>query len=228
MTQHFLNNRKLSIAVGFGAMFSLAVLVAMAALMWTMGTIQGNLDNVIKTQFTKMHLIAEMRNAARARTLCLSNMLIVKDLFEQDEEYLKFNHNGDKFVRARLQLLQSNLSDVERAMIAQQGTLTGKTVPVQKQVVELIYAGEIEKAQRLLVEQAIPLQNQVMEQLSQLYDLQESASHQTILHTAQSYLAARRWIFISSTTAGLLAVIVVGLIIQRKRALHLLQHADPQ
>jgi len=198
-------------------MFSIVALVTMAALMWGVGAIQENLDEVINTHMTKMRLVVEMRDAARARTMCLSNMLIFEDPFEQDEEFLQFNHFGAKFVRARLQLLQSELTGTERAILAQQGKLTGETVPVQNQIVDLIYAGDMGSAQVLLSEQAIPLQNKVMDQLTELYNYQESASQQAISQTEQSYLTARTWILIFSALAGITGILVSTVIMRRNK-----------
>ncbi len=210
-------------------MFSIVALITMASLMWGVGTIQENLDEVVKTHLTKMRLVVEMRNAARARTMCLSNMLIYKDPFEQDEEYLRFNHYGALFARARLQLTQKEITHTERAILTQQGKLTGETVPVQNQIVDLIYAGAMDQAQTLLIEQAIPLQNKVMDQLTELYNYQEEASQQAISQTEHSYLSARQWIFIFSAIAGFIGIIVAIIILRRnkqaiaEREFHLLE-----
>ena len=57
-------------------MFSIVALLTMASLMWGLGSIQDDLDEIIGTHREKMRLVVEMRNAARARTMCLSNMIL--------------------------------------------------------------------------------------------------------------------------------------------------------
>ena len=217
MTNHCLNNKKLSVALGIGAMFSIVALVTMAALIWGMGTMQEKLDGAIKNNMSKMRLVVEMRDAARARTLSLSNMLLFKDPFEQDAEYMKFNHYASVFIQARLSLLQDNLSDEEQAILSLQGKASGMSVPVQHKVFDLIYAGEMEKARNLLIEKALPLQNEVMDQLIELYNYQEHASELAILQTKQQYLTTRRWIFVFSSSAGFIGIFVALIIMRRNK-----------
>ena len=212
-----LNSRKLSILIGFGAMFSIVALLTMASLMWGLGSIQDNLDEIIGTHRDKMRLVVEMRNAARARTMCLSNMILFEDPFDKDDQYLLFNKHGAAFVRARLSLLQSDLTQEEQDILEAQGKFSGQAVPVQNEVVDYIYADEMEKAHTLLANEAIPFQNQVMEELTNLYNYQEQASDLTIKQTESDYRATRLWIIIFSTAAGFIGILVALLIVRRNK-----------
>ncbi|WP_455200236.1 ATP-binding protein [Kaarinaea lacus] len=212
-----LNSRKLSILIGFGAMFSIVALLTMAALTWGLGSIQDDLDEIIGTHREKMRLVVEMRNAARARTMCLSNMILFDDPFDKDDQYLLFNKHGAAFVRARLRLLQSELSKEEKDILAAQGKYSGQAVPLQNQVVDYIYADEMEKAHALLTNEAIPFQNKVMEELTNLYNYQERASDFTIKQTEKNYRSTRLWIIVFSTTAGFIGILVALLIVRRNR-----------
>ena len=217
MTNHFFNNNKLNTALSFGAMFSIVALVTIAALVWGVGSIQADLEEVVKSHMVKMRLAVHMRDAARARTACLANMLLFKDPFDQDAEFIKFNHYGAEFANARISLTQDNLSPEEQAILDRQGKFTNEAVPTQNKIVDLIYAGDMQNAQSLLIEKAIPLQTSVMEQLIELYTYQERASQQAIAQTEQRFLTIRLWIFIFASAAGFLGILVAGLIWRRNK-----------
>ncbi|MCI0506670.1 MAG: MCP four helix bundle domain-containing protein [Gammaproteobacteria bacterium] len=203
-----LHSRNLSIVTGFGAMFSIVALLTMAALMWGLDAIQNDLNEIIGTHREKMRLVVEMRNAARARTMCLSNMILFHDPFDKDEQYLQFNKHGAAFANARLKLLQSNLSGEEKAILDTQGKYSGEAVPLQNEVADYIYADEIEKAHALLISEAIPLQDRVMEQLTNLYDFQEQAAELQVKQTEKNYHATRLWLTLFALMVGFIGIIV--------------------
>ena len=184
----FVTSKKLNALIGFGAMFAVTALLTMGSLMWGVGAIYNDLDTHVATHMEKMRLVVEMRNAARARTMCLSNMLLFSDPFDKDEEFLNFNKHAAHFIRARQTLLENNLSKDEQAILKQQGKLSGETVPIQNKIADLIYAGEDAEANILLTRKAIPLQNQVMDTLTKLYSYQEQATHNAFERTQNTYL----------------------------------------
>jgi signal transduction histidine kinase len=144
-------------------------------------------------------------------------MLLFADPFDKDEEFLKFNKHGARFIRARQSLLENHLSDEEIAILDRQGKLSGATVPVQNRIADLIYAEEEAEANELLTRKAIPLQNQVMDTLTDLYAYQEQATHSAFEKTESTYLSARYWIFIISGCAGLIGIFVSMKIITRNK-----------
>jgi signal transduction histidine kinase len=198
-------------------MFSIVALLTMASLMWGLGSIQDDLDEIIGTHRDKMRMVVEMRNAARARTMCLSNMILFEDPFDKDDQYMQFNKHGAVFVRARMGLQQHSLSNEEKAILDAQGKFSGKAVTLQNQVADFIYADEMDKAHALLINEAIPVQNQVMEQLTNLYNYQEKASDFTIKQAEKNYRDTRLWIIVFSTGAGFIGILVALFIVRRNK-----------
>lgn len=210
-----LDNRKLHFIVGFSAMFSVAALVTMASLMWGLGAIQGDLEDILGAHKEKMSLVVEMRSAARARTMCLSNMILFEDPFDKDEEYLDFNKYGAAFVRARLKLLERSLTNEEQNILKAQGDISGPAVTVQRQIVDMVYADDMEQAHELLTKQAIPLQELVMGQLTNLYDYQERSLENAIEQAEKNYTSTRKWVLIFSIVAGIVGSFIAMFIIWR-------------
>jgi len=216
-----MKNKTFGLAAGLGAMFSITALLTMSALLWGLGTIQENLDEIIGTHMKKMRLVVEMRNAARARTLSLANMLLLKDPFEQDDAFLLLNKYGANFATARITLLKGPLNEDERSILDAQAKVTGKAVATQNEVVDLIYAGEMEKARALLMNHAVPLQNKVMEQLTKLHDYQEHASSKAIREAEQSYRHTRLTVLAVSMSSGIIGIVVALMIIYRNQQISL-------
>ncbi len=212
-----LESRKLALLVGFGVVFSITALLSTATLMWGLGSIEDDLEKVLGVHNNKMRLVVTMRNAARTRTMRLSNMILFEDPFKKDEEFLLFNRHGAEFANARASLLEHDLTPVEIDILAEQAKFTGPAVDFQNQVVDLVVADEMEKALDMLTNKAIPLQDQVMEQLTRLYDYQETAMNMAIEKTQKNYQTIRTWILIVSLIACFMGVVAAMIISRRNR-----------
>ena len=194
------------LVLGLAAMLSITALFTMMALTLGLGSIQKDLEQVLGIHLEKVGLAVEMRTAARNRTIIISNMLIMTDPFEQDRQYLEFNHHGAEFAKARARLLAMTLDQTEREIIQHQGKATSLAVAVQNDIIDLIYADEIEIARTLLIDSAIPLQNKVMDQLALLHRHQQLASEKAINKTETNYRQTRIWILAISVCAALLGI----------------------
>jgi len=75
----------------------------------------------------------------------------------------------------------------------------------------------MDKAHALLINEAIPVQNQVMEQLTNLYNYQEQASDFTIKQAEKNYRDTRLWIIVFSTGAGFIGILVALFIVRRNK-----------
>lgn len=212
-----LESRKLALFVGFGVMFSIAAVVSTAALMWGLGSMEDDLEKVLGVHNEKMRLVVTMRDAARARTMRLSNMILFEDPFKKDEEYLLFNRHGAEFANARISLLERDLNEVEKNILEEQGKYTAPAVDFQNQVVDLIVSDEIAQALDLLTNNAIPLQDQVMGQLTRLYDYQEESMNLAIANTQKNYKQTRSWILVVSAIACFIGIMAAMIIARRNR-----------
>lgn len=209
--------RQLGILAGFGAMFSIVTLLTMAALVWGLGSIENNLDEIVVKNREKMRLVVEMRTAARSRIMALSNMILLSDPFERDDEFMSYRNFGTEFIKARLQFLASDITEQEKALLEQQGRYTNIAVPFQNQIVDHIYADEFKVAQEKLVKKAIPAQNRVLETLTSLYNTQEISTDNIIKQTEANYRSIRSWIILISTTAGIIGIIVAVFIVRKNK-----------
>jgi signal transduction histidine kinase len=213
--QEQVSSTKFGLFFGVSAMLSIVATLTLIGIWWGVGSVQNNLETLVDENMKRIRLSVEMRKYARQRTLSLQRMILHEDPFERDEEFLRFNSYGAKFAKARLEFLTSQLSDQERAVLDAQGKITGKAVPMQNQIVDLVAQDQIEEAKTLLMEVAIPLQDKVIEKIEELHALQETAAALAINKSNQNSARVNVWIALLSGFAGVIGLIVASLVIRR-------------
>lgn len=206
---------KLGLFVGFSAMLSIMALLTLSGLWWGMGSVQTRLETIVTTNIEKIRLAVTMHLAARERTLILQRMFILSDPFERDEEFQQFNHHGAIFAQARLKLVNAGLSAEEKRVLDQQGKLSNVAVPIQLEIADLLYDDQNDHARQLLINKAIPLQDQVLSALAQLHTLQEKAAQEAIRTAESDYGQARVLIWVLSGVAGFLGFIVALIVFKK-------------
>ncbi|MCG6969440.1 MAG: response regulator [Gammaproteobacteria bacterium] len=225
--------KKIGLFFGFGAMLALMVFITSVGL-WGMNKIQNRAEAIVSDRMAKMQLVVQMRAAARDRTVLLERMILLDDPFERDAEFLHFNSHGAYFAQARIALFNRSLSSIERDLLQQQGNLSGIAVPLQNQVVDLLVRDEVEQAKQILVKQAIPLQDKVLERLTQLYEYQQQRANQAAAEAKLANKEARTWMLLLSAAAGVIGIVIAVVVgrrtnqAQREREKYLAQikHAN--
>lgn len=210
-----LSTTRFGLFFGVSAMLVIIASLTLVGLWWGLGSVQGRLETLVDENMQKIRLSVEMRANARKRTRSLQQMILLEDPFERDEEFMRFHSYGAGFSTARLALLELHLSPHERALLDAQGKITGKAVPLQREVVDLLQHDRVEEAKVILMEQTIPLQVKVVEKLEELHALQETAAGLAISEAEQAYKKTNFWIILASGIAGLLGLMVASLIIRR-------------
>ena len=159
--------------------------------------------------------IIRMYNAARERTLKLYAMVSTDDSFMHDELYLAFNKDGADFAIARLDILDMNLSQQEREMLVEQARITRIAVPLQLEVIDLMYEDKRAEAHRLLTERAIPVQDDVLEVLKRLQEYQRLAASEIATRTEVTQKQTIRLIALLSGMAILLSTFIAIYVVRR-------------
>jgi len=194
-----LSNTKQILVIGFGSIFSLMVLIAIIAADQMQLTFK-SVEHVVKDNNTKTNLISVMLVSARERTISLQRMVRLKDPFERDDEWMRFNSYGARFATARKQFVELGISDEEDAILKAQGKLTNSVAPTQMKIAEMAINDQLEAAERMLSANALPGQELVFVQLYNLLSLLENESNQTVLNVSKQ---------LKSTKQNLLTFIIV-------------------
>ena len=206
---------KSGLVLGFIAMLAFMAFLVLIALMGMEDT-QQQLETIVNNQIArKIELSTRMQFAARERTLALQQMMLTEDPFERDDLYMEFSGYAGEFIKARQQLLAMNLSPDERNLIEVQGKRSGIAVPLQKRVIELIEEQRFKEANTVLLNEAVPAQNNVLDSLAQFHQYQQSQGQQAIAKAQTIYSEGRYRILLLSSGLVIVAMLITGFMLLR-------------
>ena len=134
---------------------------------------------VIFGEQKQSRLLVAMRDAARQRAIYLHRMAMMKDFFDRDEEFMKFNAAASEFVVAREELLSMEKEASQEVLIwkrARPDIVDGQSA--QMETAELILQDRYVAANELLLEKVIPIQNRVNDTLSAMFGVQKDTALQ--------------------------------------------------
>jgi diguanylate cyclase (GGDEF)-like protein/PAS domain S-box-containing protein len=207
-----------ALGMGFAAVLVLMLFLTAVGLVQLEAS-QRRLQGVVGNYLTKSTLATRMHTAARERTIGLQRLILLRDPFDRDEQRMRYLSNASEFAQAREALLSMALTPEEQGLLQRQGQLTGIALPIQERVVSLIWAGRSREAQSLLVTEAIPAQDLVLEQLNQLVQLQEQKTRQAVTQATEDYQEARLWVaLLAIVTVGLAMLVAVTVVRHSRRA----------
>jgi signal transduction histidine kinase len=223
---------KYGLMVGFVAMLSFMAFLVVIAL-FGMEATQQQLETIVNNKIArKIELSTRMQFAARERTLALQQMMLTDDPFERDELIMAFNAYAGEFIKAREQLLAMNLSQTEKDLIDAQGKRSGIAVPIQRRVVALIEEEHFKEANKILLKEALPAQNNVLDSLAHFHQYQQSLGQQAIAKAQTIYTEGRYRIFLLSSGLVIVATLITGYMLIRiirtaeERDQHLIEIED--
>jgi len=198
----------------------IAMLILMSCItsvgLWGMKLIQEKAEIIVKNRLDKVRIVTAMRAAARERTVILQRMIMLNDPFERDDEFMRFNHFGAKFVNNRIEFKKHLLDTEEVLILERQGAISKIAVPLQNNVIDMIVGDEIDLARDILVQKAVPLQGKVLIELNQLLEFQFQAADTAIKEAETAYSEGRFWILLMAAAAAFIGLIIT--IIVNKRA----------
>ncbi|MEK6663709.1 MAG: diguanylate cyclase [Pseudomonadota bacterium] len=150
---------------GFGAVIVLIIFLSGVGVYRIDGAYR-TLDNIVGNEQVAVETLYRMQLAARDRTSALFTIVHTDDALERDAAMLRFNEQGRRFGEARAKLLSLRLNETEMALMEQQRQQTAVGMPLQEQVIELTMAGRRDEAEALLIREAMPAQERMIETLT--------------------------------------------------------------
>ena len=206
---------KYGLMVGFVAMLSFMAFLVVIAL-FGMEATQQQLETIVNNQIArKIELSTRMQFAARERTLALQQMMLTDDPFERDELIMAFSGYAGEFIKAREELMAMNLSKVEKDLMEAQGKRSNIAVPIQKRAVELIQDQQFKEANKIVLNEAVPAQNQVLDTLAQFHQYQQSQGQHAIAKAQAIYSEGRYRILLLSSGLVIVATLITGFMLRK-------------
>lgn len=189
------------LVAGFGFMFMLVVLVTGASLHY-LGTLRGELEQVVVSELRRISQAHELRMIIRERILSLDRIFLEVDAFERDASYLRFLELGSRFIAIRRQMEPRAADPEERRVLADFRAETIAATPPIEAAVDLYLRGELEEGRHQLLRVAIPAQSRVLATSDAVHALYRDRGEAAIAHARRVYDAAFR------TVVGLGAVVL--------------------
>jgi len=202
--------------IGFGVIIVLLLTIIILGLT-RMDILHEHLEHFSLEQEQEKKQIYTMYNSARERTIALLDYMAIDDPFARDEQLSRFNQMAESFIKARMALMSSNLTAEQLRLLKRQRELTLIAAPLQNEVVSLIQDGKLEEARQLLVGQAIPHQEAVLQVLREFLNYEEKESSRILAEASQEYHRARTSMLMSGATAILLGLFIAFSSIRQTR-----------
>ena len=203
--------RGFSLTTGM-AFVTLIVLICGLALngLLQLQTLGEQMSTVVENHNRKIDLITQTQVAAHIRTDSLFRMALADDPFERDAHFLEFNRAGFLVGSGRNALRQLGFSTSEQRSFDTQTLLINDIESVQNRVVDLLKSELSADARRVLVQEAIPVQEAFNLQLADMRNLYQQANLVAQQQAQQTY----RRTFLLTLVFGI-AAIALALLIAR-------------
>lgn len=214
--------------VGFSVV--LALLMALIAVgLYSTARIDHHLESIVKYSIVKAGLANTMQTALRERAISMHSIAVMDDPFEKDEEFLRFNQFGVKFITARKKFDELPLSPTEAATLKRLRDATFRTQPLVTAVVEKALAAttneEKLEVSRSINTDAIANQKRITAELDYLMQLQEMAIAEGTLRAHEAYKEGRQLLLGIGGLAAFFGALVAILAVKKAtRQADQLQH----
>lgn len=163
---------------------------------------------VVEQHNRKIDIITQTQVAARIRTDSLFRMALAEDPFERDAQFLEFNRAGFLVGSGRNTLRQMGFNAAEQSSFEAQTPLVNDIEAIQERVTDLLSAERIADARRVLIEEAIPIQEAFNRQLAGMRNLYQQANLVAQQHAERTYQQA----FLLTLAFGIAAISLALLI----------------
>lgn len=202
-----LDRRLLVIAAGFLGVIALTAIVVSIALA-RMGAISQQLDYVVHNLNAKTALITTARENVYRRITSMRDMLLMKDVFDIDEEALRFYGYG-KQIEDSLARLRELVTDPADAQFLEQFSAPAKEgTGAQNDVIGLLISGKSERQIAPQLQRAFAAQRQVLDNLQKLHIRFEESAHEIVDQALDDYRFTRGLVYVLGALAMVIAVVI--------------------
>ena len=214
----------LRISIGFFMVVLLMVALTFVGLKH-MAQVNFQIKNIVENNNVKIELGQIMQNALHERALSMHSVAVLKDAFLQDDEFVRFNIMGVKYLNARRKLESLELTRNEKTILSKIRILTQDTQPYVQEVIELGLDTNDPIIFEKIRELAIPKQRLIAKQVRELVFLQQEQAKAALNQEQESYINARNLMLLLGALAIALAILIAMFVIRHvTRQANLLEH----
>ncbi len=205
--------KKYLLPLSFTLIILLMLVVALISVL-RMNAISDRMENLVNERNVKVSNIMTMYVAARERSLILLKMLSLEDPFERENEFELFNAEATKFAVARTSLISLKNSIKELELLDRHIEYVRIAVPLQFQVVNLLFGEQFEQAEEVLLNTAIPAQNNVLDHLTLMLEHQDLAARASLKASEKMNRRTAQYVYLLTILSVLLSIVVAVYVIR--------------
>ena len=161
----FSDKSKFPIYLGFAAVLGLMLLIVAIGI-GRMSANDGRMEQVVNQSNVKTGLIVRMYATVWARSVILLRLLSIEESFERDVESGRLFDEASRLNEAGSTLGAMPLDGREHQDVDLLIALNQRLLPMQTEVVDLIYANRLAQARQLMIQNVIPTQDEVRSHLA--------------------------------------------------------------
>ena len=179
--------------------------------------ISRGVERIVKEYNVKTRLIITMYTAARERSIVMLTMMSMEDVFDREDQFDRFNRLATDFAVARIELTEMKMDESEASMIDAHLELVKQAVPLQFKVIDFLNSDEKEQATSALLDEAIPMQNRVLEHLQNMLEYQQEKAELSLSLSEQTYRRSTIYIIVLAIVAIIVSIAIAKMVISRTR-----------
>lgn len=204
---------RLRISLGFFMIVFFMLALAFVGLKH-MAQVNAQIKNIVENNNVKIELGQIMQQALHERALSMHSIAVLEDAFLQDEEFIRFNTMGTRYLNARKNLEALNLTVQEVDILSKIRALTKDTQPYVQEVVRLGLDTRDPIIFDKIRELAIPKQRLIAEQVQKLVAIQKEQALTALNNEQSSYTNARNLMLLLGSLATILGLIIAIFVIR--------------
>ena len=211
------DDTKLIITLGFCAILVLMSLLVYVALR-QLKDVNNSMSDVVQETNAKIEAANSMRDSIRLRANSLKKMALTDDLFERDDEYMRFQRYSRIYREAREKLLAASMDESEKEIHAMLTEATRIAQPLNERVAELLLSDVSDNDVRTAFADGEVHQEVLLNLLNELVDLERVSAELALKSANDHYNKSRKAMFILAGIALVFGLFIAVLVIRRSSA----------
>lgn len=200
----------------YGFLLVIVVLVAITGTgLYRIQQLSSGLTEIVQNRNTQINLMHTMRQVARERSITLQSAMITKDPFTVDEYAMEMSAATSRYVTARAELLNKNITAAEQQLLERQHAQTVKTASSQNDIIQYLRDQEYQTAGELLFHTTLPGQRNAMALMDEFILLKQQQNIESLKSTNGEIQQTYSFMIFLSAFGVLFSIAIATLIHRR-------------
>lgn len=202
------------IATGFTLVLLLLAVITTLGLTH-MATNKVRMANLVTESNVKIESVFLMRSLSRERFASLGQMVVLRDPFERDEEFMRFQAQAAEFIQARDRLLALGMRAEEQVIWERAREWIRRDERLHDRVIELAMADQRDAALAMLLNEVRPVEKALLVALTELIEQYRLANQQALRAAEHDYREAAAYMLGLAGVALALGLIIAWMVMRR-------------